>query len=457
MKGLLVLCAYCIAIIGVAVIFTKRESNMQRFCVANRNVGTVLSTLSIAATWIWAPALFTSAEKAYTSGLPGLFWFLVPNVICLMIFAPFAVWIRKQFPEGITLSGYMQQKYKSKKIRNVYLLQLSSLSVLSTAVQLLAGGKILSMITGISFPIIVVILALIGYGCSAISGIKGSIVTDAFQFVVIAGTAVGLVIWLLHINGAETLINGIGGISHEYGHLFDEQGISVFLGFGLSSAIGLLSGPFGDQAFWQRAFSVEEGKVKRSFIIGALLFAIVPLSIGIIGFIAAGQGFTTADTGNLTFHYIISALPAWVMIPFVIMMLSGLLSTVDSNLCAISSLTTDISDKADTKTAKCVMSVVLCIAVIIANIPNLTVTHLFLFYGTLRASTLLPTILTLKGVKLPEKGVYRGIIASICVGLPIFAIGNIFNINGLKIIGSILSVLLSGIIALAMRDSEVAK
>ncbi len=457
MKGLLVLCAYCIAVIGVAAIFTKKELNMQRFCVANRNVGAVLSTLSIAATWIWAPALFTSAEKAYTSGLPGLFWFLVPNVICLMIFAPFAVWMRKQFPEGITLSGYMQNRYKSKNIRNVYLFQLSSLSALSTAVQLLAGGKVLSMITGLSFPLIVVILALIGYGCSAFSGIKGSIVTDAFQFIVIAGTVVGLVIYLLHNNGVKPLINGISGISHEYGHLFDKQGISVFLGFGLSSAIGLLSGPFGDQAFWQRAFSAEKSKVKKSFILGALLFAIVPMSIGVIGFIAAGQGFITSDVGNLTFHYINSVFPDWVMILFVIMMLSGLLSTVDSNLCAISSLITDVSNRSDTRSAKIVMMVALLIAIVIANIPGLTVTHLFLFYGTLRASTLLPTILTLKGVKLSEKGIYRGIIASICIGLPIFAIGNIFDINVLKIIGSCLSVLLSGTVALSTKETEVVK
>lgn len=456
MKGLFILCFYCIIVIGVAVLFTKRESNIERFCVSNRKVGTALSTLSIAATWIWAPALFTSAEKAYVSGIPGLFWFLVPNALCLIIFAPFAVWIRKQFPEGITLSGYMQQKYKSKRVKNVYLFQLTSLSVLSTAVQLLAGGKILSMMTELPFMLVVAILALIGYICAVFSGIKGSIVTDAFQFILIAGTAVGLLIWLVHSNGFETIRNGLGGISGDYSHLFDKQGLEVFIGFGLSSAIGLLSGPFGDQAFWQRAFSVKENKVKKSFIIGALLFAIVPLSIGLIGFIAAGTGYETSDTGNLIFHYITSAFPTWVMIPFILMMLSGLLSTVDSNLCAVSSLTTDLIKKSNISIAKVSMIQVLLIAAAIANIPGLTVTHLFLFYGTLRASTLLPTVCTLRGIKLSEKGVFYGIIASICIGLPIFAVGSICDINVLKIVGSSLSVLLSGVVAWAITRLEVA-
>ena len=52
---------------------TKKE-----FLVANREIGTFSGALSVAATWIWAPALFVSATKAYTSGIPGLFWFTVP-------------------------------------------------------------------------------------------------------------------------------------------------------------------------------------------------------------------------------------------------------------------------------------------------------------------------------------------------------------------------------------------
>ena len=44
------------------------------------------------------------------------------------------------------------------------------------------------------------------------------------------------------------------------------------------------------------------------------------------------------------------------------------------------------------------MAVLLITGILIANIPGITVTHLFLFYGTLRASTLLPTVMTLKGL-----------------------------------------------------------
>ena len=41
-------------------------------------------------------------------------------------------------PFGITLSGYMAEKYQSVGVKRVYLFQLIGLSVLSTGVQLLA-------------------------------------------------------------------------------------------------------------------------------------------------------------------------------------------------------------------------------------------------------------------------------------------------------------------------------
>lgn len=141
MNGIMVLVAYAVLMIVATIVFAKRDKDSDSFYVGNRNMGTVSSAMSIAATWIWAPALFTSAEKAYLNGVPGLFWFLVPNILCLLIFIPFAKRIRKEMPNGITLSGYMHEKYRSEKVKGVYLFQLTMLTVLSTAVQLLAGAR----------------------------------------------------------------------------------------------------------------------------------------------------------------------------------------------------------------------------------------------------------------------------------------------------------------------------
>ncbi len=458
MYGIIVLLTYFLLMMSATVILTKREDSIEGFYVGNRNMGTVSSAMSIAATWIWAPALFVSAEKAYVNGIPGLFWFLMPNIACLLIFIPFAKRIRKVMPRGITLSGFMEERYNSTKVKHVYLFQLATLTILSTGVQLLAGGKILSAITNLPFSIITIMLAVIAYSYSQFSGIKASVITDALQMVLILAACLIFVPWAINMDdGITYLVKGLSGVSGQYTGLFNAKGLEVFFGFGLPTAIGLIAGPFGDQCFWQRAFSIKESKIGKAFFIGALLFAIVPLSMGILGFIAAGSGFVAADKGVVNFELITQLFPKWVMLPFLFMVISGLISTVDSNLCAAASLTTDVVKDESLKISKGAMILLLVFGIGIANIPGLSIIHLFLIYGTVRASTLLPTVMTLKNIKLSAKGVYTGVITALLLGLPVFAYGTIYNLSLYKTIGSLTTVLTAGIIAFLMTQREVHK
>lgn len=448
---LVVLFAYAVVMLGATLLMTKKEDNIERFCVGSRNTGWGVSALSIAATWIWAPALFTSTENAYTKGFAGLFWFLVPNVLCLIFFIPFAKRIREEMPEGITLSGYMYGKYRSEAVKNIYLFQLGMLSMLSTGVQLLAGSKILSMLTGIPFAVMTVVMAVIAFSYSQFSGIKASMLTDAIQMVLMLAVSVCFVAFgIKNGGGFEMLVKGLGGASGDTGSLFSERGWEIFLGFGLPTTVGLMSGPFGDQCFWQRAFCVRKDWIGRAFLVGALLFGVVPLSMGILGFIGAGMGYTAVDTGVISFELIRMLFPEWAVIPFLFMIISGLLSTIDSNLCAASSLTTDIFREKTVGKTKSAMLLILGAGIAIANIPGLTVTHLFLMYGTLRASTLFPTVLTLKGVRLVPQGIVAGVISAMLIGLPVFGYGNIKGIAICKTVGSLLTVILSGTVALAV-------
>ena len=462
--GMLLLLVYFALMMGATILFARKGDGADDFYVGNRKMGTVTSAMSIAATWIWAPALFTSAEKAYTKGVPGLFWFLVPNVLCLLFFIPFAKRIRRRMPDGITLSGFMGSVYRSRGVRRIYGIQLAGLTILSTAVQLLAGGKILSSTTGLNFAMVTIILAVIAFSYSQFSGIRASVMTDVVQMAFILAACAVFVPWAIKSPcGLENLFCGLAGASGEYANLFDAKGIEVLIGFGLPTAIGLVSGPFGDQCFWQRAFSIDENKIGHSFALGALLFGLVPLSMGILGFIAAGAGFVPVDAGTVNLELIRSLFPAWVVVPFLFMLISGLLSTVDSNLCAAASLTTDwqvtgkLDDAGKTRFSKGVMAGLLVVGVLIANIPGLTVTKMFLVYGTLRATTLLPTVMTLMGKKLRATGVIAGVSVSLLTGLPVFAYATINNLSVLKSCAALYTVLISGIVALALSGSKIER
>lgn len=460
-EGLALLAAFAAAVSMVVWFFSRYEiaSSKRYFLVANRLLPFIPAAFSIAAAWIWAPALFVSAEKAYTQGWVGLFWLLVPNVLCLIFFSFFAQKIRNLFPEGFTLSAYMKERY-SKRVQNLYLLAFAGLATCSFAVQLLAGGKIVSAISGIPYFYTTVLLALIPIGYTMYSGLKASVLSDFFQMALILAIGGTVIPWAISAGGGmDVVVAGLSGKTGTFTSLFEGDGWNVFLTFGLPTTIGLISGPFGDQSFWQRSFAIKKESVGKSFVLAAFIFGIVPLSIGLLGFLAAGMGFKAANVSQVNLEVVMSLLPSWVSILFLCLLLSGLVSTLDSNLTSISSLAGhDVCERKNgandgwkedaqaMRYSRTAMAVLVVGGIAIANIPGITILYLFLFYGTLRASTLLPTIITLLKKNVSEWGMFYGIATSIAVGLPIFAYGNLNKITPLIVAGSLTTVLASGII-----------
>ncbi len=71
MFGIVILAVYAVLMIGVTLMFTRKTTDAEGFHVADRRIGPAIAAMSIAATWIWAPSLFTSSEMAYTRGIRG--------------------------------------------------------------------------------------------------------------------------------------------------------------------------------------------------------------------------------------------------------------------------------------------------------------------------------------------------------------------------------------------------
>ena len=445
--GYILMISYGLFMFGLSYFYLKGSKTNTNFLVADRKVGFMKSGFSTAATWIWAPALFIASQKAYQQGLPGVFWFTFPNILCLCIFAYFAHYLRRKFKNGFTLAQYMNVRH-SRRVQILYIISLSALSICQFAVQLLAGGAVVTYLTGIDFTIVTIILTAIALSYSFVSGIRASIMTDVWQMIIIL-VVVLVVVPLVYVKGGghEVLVKGIGGISGEFTNVFDP---GVAWSFGVVVTIGLLAGPFGDQSFWQRAFTTKQNEVKKSFLLSALVFGVVPIFTSIIGFMGAGLGIDAGNKAQLINIITVSELlPKAILIPFVWMLLSGLVSTLDSGLCAISSIaSTDLNMKAKNKLTRARSGMVLLAigGIVIANIPDMKILYLFIFYGTLRASTLLPTIYTIINKKVSETGMFYGICTSIGIGVPVFAFAKFNGLTDLAVWSSIFVVSASGVI-----------
>lgn len=69
------LALFGVVMLAITYIFARQRSysTKEGFLLAHRTVGWGIGSTSIAASWIWAPALFVSVQLAYEQGVAGVF------------------------------------------------------------------------------------------------------------------------------------------------------------------------------------------------------------------------------------------------------------------------------------------------------------------------------------------------------------------------------------------------
>lgn len=427
------------------------------FLVAGREVSWKIGSFSIAASWIWAPALFVSVQKTYELGLPGIFWFTAPNILALVVFAWLAPRIREKIPGGYTLPDWIRFRFNNKKLHSIYLIPYVWYQIMAICVQIFVGGMMLNFLTGIPLNIIMSILLIVGLSYSLISGLRASVVTDFIQMIFIILGMVIILPWIYSAVGGEAIAKGLGGLAGN-SNLFDPK---VAFSFGIVTSIGLIAGAISDQQYWQRSFAIKKNHLIPSFVLGGFLFGLVPIGLSILGFIPANtnMGISLPEGTELPMigiATVVKLLPEWAAVFFVVMLLGGLLSTLDSGMCAASSLYAidiaklsneerellrkenyenklndsdfKVKEKLDQKTTRKARIAMFGIAVV-GLITAFIVQHLFsldrlwwIFNG-FASCFVVPTILSLFWNRLSIKGVFLGILGSL-VGMIFFIYGN---------------------------------
>jgi len=456
-KGTFIVLIFSIALVIITALLTKKKKSTEQFFVGNRSTGTLVGAITSAAAWTWAPALFVSSQVAYTKGLPGAFWFIIPNALALVMFAFFAKKIRSVMEKGYTLPEYIKLKYGT---RNQLLYDITIFVVQCYAVitQILGTFLLLKLLTGLSKPFLIIVIAVVFLVIAAFRGINSSISSDVIKMIMMLFVCLIVVPIVLHnVGGLEVVANGLGTPSGKLNNLFD---LNIAWTYGIPTAISLLAGVTVDQQQWQRAFAMKKKNVKKSFILAGILFLIVPLMLSLLGFVAANpnMGIVVDDPQLAGISVIAKYLPSFGIVVFAIMILSALISAGSSALCAISSITSiDIYDKYFKKDSKKVntvllarvtMVVVVAIAVGVALIPNISILYLQLLVGSFRAALFIPTILALFWKKLNGKAAFCGILTGMVTGVPIFIYGSVIGNGNISTFGTLLSLVLSGLICL---------
>jgi SSS family transporter len=438
---------------------SKKRNALTResFLLANREVGWFSGGISIAASWIWAPALFVSTQIAYEKGLAGAFWFTAPNILALVIFAWLAPKIRTAMPEGYTLPQYIRERFKSERLHKLYLFPYFFYQLMAITVQLFAGGSLVSLLTGISLTTVMPILLFIGLSYTMLAGLKASILTDVVQLAMVMGI-MGLILpmTLKAGGGFGNIKDGLAGIEG-IESLFDPI---VAFSFGIVTSIGLIAGALSDQQYWQRSFAIKRNELKRAFVFGGILFGIVPIMLSLLGFLAVKLNVVLPegiDASMIGVQTVATLLPQWATALFLVMLLSGLSSTLDSGLSAISSLwLTDVQPTRHVWTARMAMLISgvagWMVALLAYTIPGFGLQHLWWIFNTIAACVMVPTVLSLYSKRISERGAFYGILVAFFMGIPLFVYANILNNATYIVLASLFVVVVSMGSSLLVRD-----
>lgn len=453
---------FAVIMIGLVYFFTRRsQETYASFLVADRKIGFWRGGFSIAVTFIWAPAIFVSSQQSFTDGIPGIFWFMFPNFLCLLLSGWFAVKVRDIHPNGFTLTELLAERLgpNGKGAHLALLLIFFLWMLMAVVINATAGGSLISSLSGVDYRLAASAITIIAVVYSLISGMRASAFTDFLQMIFILGI-VGIIVPLAisQSGGLQTLSDGIGGINSKSTNPLDPN---TFYAVGILAFLGLFGGWMQDQSYYQRVFSIQRSKLVPAFVMAAFAFAIVPLALSLMGFLGAGlvsQGVIDAGAINpamIAPEVIKQTMPAVGLIAFAFMAFAGLASTLDSAVVATGSLVStdvykryinkDASDKDAIKSARIGIIAIAIIGLLISFL-NPPILWLFLTYAAIAVGGLAPVIMIILGRVPSNKAVVISVPIALAISLPSAIYGNISGNVHLTVWGPILALVVSAVI-----------
>lgn len=414
----------------------SRKQTPEHFLLADREVGGIVGAMSIAASWIWAPALFVSTQVGYQWGYSALVWFIIPNMLALLLFVAVAQKVRKRIPLGFSYLEHIRDSGKP-----LWFSQLSVqllMQVVIFALQLTAGAELLSFVAKTSYSNIVIAMTITALAYSLIGGLNSSVFTDAIQYLII-GIALLTISLALPSSSLAHLVTG---------RAFEPFNSTMLTQFGISSAVGLLLAIFADHQQWQRIFAVKQDKMISTYVSGSLLHGAVTFALGTLGVIIFNSGYSANNIQLVGIEYIGGNLPEALSVVFVFMALCGLCSTLDSCLCAFSSLySTEISrsdDKVRTSRKAMWALAIFGLAVALLRLPLIT---LWFLASTIRLAAVTPTVMSVVKEKYSGNNGAIAIISGLLIGGGVFILGIVQSDPWIRTLGMITAVLVSSCIS----------
>ncbi len=310
--------AIVIYLVVVAVIgFTSLKNlSADSFLIGSRNIDALHIASSLCAGFIGGGYLVLFIGIAYLYGL-GALWLSLGQATGLVLFAVFGKKIKEEADtkKFYTLSDYFYARFDKKTGLTASVL-IFLLFAGFIVIQFIAGGRIISGVTGWTYASSVIIIGLCVLVYLTLGGFKTEVTTDFFQYIVLL-----------------TLISGIGLLAFFTNNLTVSIFASLF-SIGAAKIIAfLIFGAFFviiGADVWQRAIAAKSLRaMQQGFFLAAFLIVVIGIFGSFIG-IAAQSLITSGNPGDAILMSLTSLLPSGFRGLGIIIVFAAVLSTADT-------------------------------------------------------------------------------------------------------------------------------
>lgn len=343
LTGFALIAVYGVVMVLIALVINRRSdvSSSAGFFVANRRATAPFIAISFMATFMWGADLLAVPETVYLTGIAGIWMYGIPIVLGGFAIIPIAKRLRAIMPSAMTYQEFFRKRLDSKN----HLLYVGIgfyTMLIAGALQLRAAGQIIGGIASINPLMIAVGVAVIVMIYSVITGIWASVGTDVVQ------VAMTVILTLAFIPYMVTTAGGIGEVhtsltdTVDTGVMlsFSSPGWDTLYAFFLPFLLGWSLWGIASMSVWQRAMSVRQDKISRTFLIGSIgWFSTIPL-YGIVGLLALAFFPDLARPDEAGIEVYTTLLGGLAAVIFVATLIGLVFSTTDSAILALALLGT---------------------------------------------------------------------------------------------------------------------
>jgi Na+/proline symporter len=313
---------YGVVVIAISLWYRKHATG-DEYLMGNRQTSALL-VASALFTLVGGGELVTLTALSYTYGFAALSLF-GGYALSFCFLGIISKRIRKDGAEQVNLSlpDYVHAKYGAAAGHIAYLISFGAFFSM-LLIQFIAGGQVISSLTSLTYVQSVIVTAAICTTYLFIGGFKTVLATDLLQ-----GAARLLLMPLLVFVAAKGLSTGV--VTKHVEVLPGGLWISLIItGFFSASA---------SADVWQRIYVAKSNNAARwGLISGAFLLMLFGLSLVGLGLIAKSSGMI-GNADNAFVQSLSTMLPRWALVVAIILVLSTVMSTADTEMFLVSGMT----------------------------------------------------------------------------------------------------------------------